>query len=270
VTGVAERATAEPSPLAVVILAAGRGSRLEASVGDLPKWLAPVGARSIADWQLEGLRRAAGRWSRLLVVTGYRTELFDAASLSTVLDRPGELLHNPEYASRNNWYTLRLALSHLAEDGWDGSVGVLNSDLLVPPRMLERFLEAASGERRSLLAVDREAPRTDEQMKVALDPESGLVVDIGKGRLSAPPAGEYVGLANIDARDVGHLARILDSFLADPARTNEWYEAAFREAMRTGVEFGVFPVDPGRWIEVDDPGDLDRARELALLFEEED
>jgi len=267
---VAERATAEPPPLAVVILAAGRGSRLEASVGDLPKWLAPVGPRSIADWQLEGLRSATGLWSRLLVVTGYRTELFEAGSLSTALGRPCELIHNPDWAGRNNWYTLRLALSHLADDAWDGSVCVLNSDLLVAPRILERFLEAASGERRSLLAVDREAPRTDEQMKVALDPDSEVVVDIGKGQLSAPPVGEYVGLATIDARDVGHVARILDSFLDDPARTNEWYEAAFREAIQTGVEFGVFPVDPGRWIEVDDAGDLERACELALLFEEED
>jgi choline kinase len=269
VTDVAERATAEPPPLAVVILAAGRGSRLEASVGELPKWLAPVGARSIADWQLEGLRRATRLWSRLLVVTGYRTERFDAASLPTALGRPCELLHNPEWEGRNNWYTLRLALSRLASDAWDGSVCVLNSDLLVAPRVLERFLEAASRERRSLLAVDREAPRTDEQMKIALDPAGGLVVDIGKGRLSAPPAGEYVGLAKIDARDVGRLARILDSFLEDSARANEWYEAAFLEAMRTGVAFGVFPVDPGRWIEVDDAGDLERARDLALLFEEE-
>lgn len=269
-TDVGDRSAPEPPPLAVVVLAAGRGRRLEASVGDLPKWFAPVGARSIADWQFEGLRRAAGLWSRLLVVTGHRNELFDAGSLSAALGRRCELLHNPEYASRNNWFTLRLALSHLCEDGWGESICVLNSDLLVAPRVLERFLEAASRERRSLLAVDRDAPRTDEQMKVALDPESGLVVDIGKGRLSAPPAGEYVGLAKIDTRDVHRLARILDSFLGDPARTDEWYEAAFREAMRTGVEFGGFPVDPGRWIEIDDGADLERARGLTPLFEEED
>lgn len=249
-------------PLAVVILAAGRGSRLGTSGGDLPKWFLPVGGRTIADWQLEGLRRSAGLWSRLLVVTGHRSELFDASALGC------ELVHNPEYAARNNWFSLRLALSHLAAGGWDGSVCVLNSDLLVGPRVLGRFLEAAARDGRSLLAVDPEAPRTDEQMKIAL--EDGRVVDIGKGALTAPPAGEYVGLAKIDARDVPALTRILDVFLEDPGRADEWYEAAFREAMRTGVEFGVVPVDPGQWIEVDDNEDLERARALAARLEDED
>lgn len=269
-SGQAEQPGTGAPPLAVVILAAGRGSRLEASVGDLPKWFAPVGKRTIADWQLEGLRRASGLWSRLLVVTGHRSELFDEEELSAAAGRRCELLHNPGYATRNNWLTLQLALSHLAADAWDGSVCVLNSDLLVAPRVVGRFLGASARGPRSLLAVDRHAPPTDEQMKVALDPASGLLADIGKGRLSAPAAGEYVGLAKIDARDAGRLARILDSFLDNPARTDEWYEGAFREAMRTGVELGVFPVDPGRWVEVDDAADLARARALAALFEEED
>ena len=251
-------------PLAVVILAAGRGRRLGPDGDDLPKWFLPVGRRTIADWQLDGLRRSAGLWSRLLVVTGHRADLFDGVALGA------ELVHNEEYASRNNWYSLRLALPRLSTDAWEGSVCVLNSDLLIGPRVLGHFLEAAARDGRSLLAVDTEAPRTDEQMKVALDEAGERVVDIGKGTLTAPPAGEYVGLAKIDARDVPALERILDSFLEDPARADEWYEAAFREAMQTGVEFGVVPVDPGRWIEIDDGDDLERARALAAELEEED
>jgi choline kinase len=251
-------------PLAVVILAAGRGRRLGPSAGDVPKWFLPAGGKTIAEWQLEGLRRARGDWQRLLVVTGHRGDLFDASSLGA------ELVPNPEYATRNNWYSLRLALDRLGRDGWEGSACVLNSDLLVGPRVLARFLEAAAREGRSLLAVDTTPPRSDEQMKVALDPGGARVVDIGKGELSAPPGGEYVGLAKLDARDVPALAAILDAFAADPARDDEWYEAAFREAMRAGVEFGVVPVDAGRWIEVDDEADLERAARIAAALEEED
>jgi len=39
--------------------------------------------------------------------------------------------------------------------------------------------------------------------------------------------------------------------------------------MHAGVEFGVFPVDSGRWIEIDDAADLERAAAIAALLEDE-
>ncbi len=241
---------------AVAILAAGRGSRL---AGDVPKWFLPVGGRTLAERQLDALRRAGA--GRVLVVTGFRRELFDADALGV------ELVHNPDWAALNNWRTLAVALERLAADGWDGPVCILNSDLLVGPRVVGRFLAAAAADPRSLLAVDPEAPRTDEQMKVAV--EDGRVVDIGKGELAAAPGGEYVGLAKLAAADVPALAEILAGFAADPARADEWYEGAFREALRAGVVLGVVPVDPGRWIEIDDGADVERAETVAALREEE-
>jgi len=241
---------------AVVILAAGRGSRL---AGDVPKWFVTVGGRTLAERQLDALRLAGAE--RVLVVSGFRPELFDPEALGV------ELVHNPDWATRNNWRSLALALERLAADGWDGAVTVLNSDLLVGPRVVGRFLAAAAGDARSLLAVDAEAPRTDEQMKVAV--QSGRVVDIGKGALDAAPGGEYVGLAKLAARDVPALRAILDAFGTDPAQADAWYEGAFREAMGAGVEFGVVAVDPERWIEIDDAADLARAEAIAALLEDE-
>ena len=240
---------------AVVILAAGRGSRL---AGDVPKWFVTVGGRTLAERQLDALSLAGA--ARVLVVTGFRPELFGEEALGA------ELVHNPDWETHNNWRSLAIALERLADDGWDGAVCVLNSDLLVGPRVVGRFFAAAAGDPRSLLAVDADAPRTDEQMKVAV--EAGRVVDIGKGELAAAPGGEYVGLAKLAARDVPALRAILDGFAADPERADEWYEGAFREAMRAGVEFGVVPVDSGRWIEIDDAADLARAEAIAALLEE--
>lgn len=61
---------------AAVILAAGRGERLKAVTGDLPKPLLPLHGRPLVEHVLESLRRAG--FGRFLMVVGYRHELFYA------------------------------------------------------------------------------------------------------------------------------------------------------------------------------------------------
>jgi len=61
---------------AAVILAAGRGTRLQEVTRDLPKPLLPLHGRPLVEHVLDGLR-AAG-FARFLMVVGYRHELFYA------------------------------------------------------------------------------------------------------------------------------------------------------------------------------------------------
>ncbi len=265
----------EPSPagaraLAVVVLAAGRGSRLPPEVRRVPKWLLTVAGSSVAERQLEGLRRAASAWSRLLVVTGYRSERFDASALSAAVGRPCELVHNRMFERVNNWLSLHLALTKLAGEGWAGGVCVVNADLLLPPRLLARFLETAARSEASLLAVDVRPVSSEEQMKVVLDETRRSALDIGKSRLAGASHGEFIGLSKVDSRDLPLLRCVLASFVDDPGRASEWYEGAFREAMREGLAFRVFPVETGRWVEIDDGSDLERAHELALSLGNEE
>jgi choline kinase len=55
-----------------IILAAGRGSRLDAHTGRQPKCLARLGGRSLLDWQVDALH-AAGV-DDITVVAGYRAQ----------------------------------------------------------------------------------------------------------------------------------------------------------------------------------------------------
>jgi hypothetical protein len=60
---------------------------------------------------------------------------------------------NPEFASRNNWWSVLLALRKLPDDD---PVAIINSELLVRPEQLETFLADRSNE--GLLATDLERP----------------------------------------------------------------------------------------------------------------
>ena len=60
--------------LHVVVLAAGRGSRLGPVGSDTPKWLLDVGGRALAEHHLEGFGRSPHPLASLRVVTGHAAD----------------------------------------------------------------------------------------------------------------------------------------------------------------------------------------------------
>src|SRR4051794_29788340 len=159
------------SPTHVVVLAAGRGSRLGALGADTPKWLLEVGEATIADRHLAAVdlaeREAAGSVASVSVVTGHAAEAIERFLAVRGRSNVG-LIHNPEFATLNNWYSVLLALEAL-EAGPDSSVAVLNSDLLAAADWISRFLlDSAATPLESLIAVDTERTLTDESMKVSV------------------------------------------------------------------------------------------------------
>src|SRR3712207_755471 len=121
----------------VVVLAAGRGSRLGPRGDATPKWLLRVGGRTIADRHPEGIAQA-GFAGSVSVVVGHAAE----AIARELAHRDAEvaLVRNPEYAELNNWWSVLRALRALPADE---PVVVLNGDLLLDPADLTRFLAAA-------------------------------------------------------------------------------------------------------------------------------
>src|SRR2546422_3293362 len=75
-----------------VILAAGRGARMEGLTADLPKPMLPAGGRPILERLLDRLVEAG--FSQALIVTGYRAETiedyFRGYRLPPQFLRPGE------------------------------------------------------------------------------------------------------------------------------------------------------------------------------------
>jgi choline kinase len=243
-------------PVHAVVLAAGRGSRLGALGGATPKWLLPVGGRTLADRQLEGIGRAGPHVASVRVVVGHVAQAIEAA----LAERPEEVevVANPEFAERNNWWSLLLALRGLPEGG---PVVVLNADLLAGPEQLAAFLEeAATGPADGLLAVDLERELTDESMKVALGAD-GALRRIGKVGVE-DPAGEYIGLLMARGPALRRLRRELEASVGRPEAADEWYEGAIQRTAAT-VRWRVWALPGGGWVEIDDDADLDAARALV-------
>jgi choline kinase len=241
----------------VVVLAAGRGSRLAELGETTPKWLLEVGGRTLADRQLAGIAQAGDAVASTTVVGGHAAGAIEAALGAR--DDDVRLLLNPEFAELNNWWSLLRALRELPDED---PVLVLNADLLAEPEHVSAFIRAAAaGGAEGLIAVDLERELTDESMKVARSAD-GTLERIGKVGVE-PAAGEYIGMFMARGAALRALRDVLESFVGRDAAANEWYEAAIGRSAATGSRWEIWPMPSSGWVEIDDDGDLDAAHALV-------
>jgi choline kinase len=238
-----------------LVLAAGPGRRLHPLTEALPKTLLPLGdGRTILDLALANL--SAAGLDDVVVVTGFAAERVEerAAELERRHGVRLELLFNERAEEWNNAYSL-----WLARESFAGGALLVNGDT-VHPGSVEQTLLAARGPD-VLLAVDREKELGEEAMKVLLT-KTGALRRISKEIEPASAAGEYIGVALIEPAAAEPLADALEAtWRRDPSL---YYEDGFQElADRGGEVYGV-PIGTVDWVEVDDHGDLARARELAF------
>jgi choline kinase len=245
----------------LVILAAGRGTRLREWGESRQKWLLDVGGATLADRQLDGARRAGV--ASIRVVTGHAAE-----GVEGFLKQRGEagveLLHNPEYDRLNNWFSVLLALRAVPDGDGDRFV-VFNSDLCARPDWFAAFLlDAAATPHESLVAVDTERALTDESMKVAAsDGDPRLLQRIAKRDVEGP-IGEYVGMFMARAGARRDLRVTLEGFVGSEADADHWYEGAIGVTAARRTPWVVWPTPDGDWVEIDDAADHDAARRLGI------
>jgi len=227
-----------------IILAAGRGSRLNGQVHNGPKALLHVGHTSLVQRQIRTLRNAGIR--DIVVVVGC-----EAGAVRQHCGSDITYVENTEFATTNSLYSLWMARALLFE----GCV-VLNCDVLFHPQLLADLLTARH-EAALMLAYRQPdaAPFGDEEMKVKV--RGGRVIDMSKSMDPAEADGENVGMLRFDATAVPVLVDKLEAIVAAGGR-REWAPRAFTAfaAERPLYALGTrgYP-----WTEIDFPEDYERA-----------
>ncbi|CAI9408222.1 Glucose-1-phosphate adenylyltransferase [Nocardioides sp. T2.26MG-1] len=241
-----------------MVLAAGAGRRLRPYTDVLPKALVPVdGDITILDIALRNL--AAVELTDVVVVVGYAAQAVEErrADLERRYGVTLELVHNDKAEIWNNAYSLWCARDHLT----DGAL-LVNGDTVHPVAVEETLLSNRGPE--ILLAVDTEKRLAEEEMKVRIGADGG-VVSITKLMDPATAYAEYIGATLIEGSAAQKLADALQAtFERDP---DLYYEDGYQHLADQGEFIGVAPLPSGTsWVEVDDHADLARAREIACHY----
>jgi dTDP-glucose pyrophosphorylase len=232
-----------------VILAAGRGTRMQGLTDEAPKPMLPIRGRPMIAHLIDHLRRAGLR--EILIVTGYRAEQIESYFAAGPGACPGILFRRQEVRDG----TARAAL--LARDFIGGDSFLLTyGDILVAPEAFQEMIAGMDGYE-AVVAV-----------KHVGDPYQGAAVYAEGGRVTRivekPPRGTSTTRFN-SAGFYGFRPSIFEHFAATPLSPRGEYEITdgIRLLLATGAPVGLYAI-PGWWRDVGRPDDLAEAeRELG-------
>jgi choline kinase len=170
-----------------------------------------------------------------------------------------DLVHNGRALEWNSAYSLWLAREYFGR-----GVLLVNGDTVHPVSVAKTLLAAkgsgAAAGARVIIAVDNVKPVAGAGMKVALDAR-GLLTRISGHIDPARAYGEYVGATLIGPSAAVPLADALETtWRRDPGLR---YEDGYQELADRGGDIAAVPIGDVDWVEVNDHGDLRRAREIA-------
>jgi len=224
-----------------VILAAGKGARLNGTIGDKPKCLLRIGGRTLVERQIDALDAAGIR--DIVVVVGCQAELVRRNCGHRV-----NYIENSRFAQTNSLYSLWLARPLLT----NGFV-VMNCDVLFHPQLLADLLTARH--ENALMVSFDDGPLGDEEMKVKM--RCGRVVEISKTLDASQADAENVGLVKFGASGARRLVELLDQRVA-AGGLRDWAPRAFGDFAAEHALYAIgtrgFP-----WTEIDFPEDYERA-----------
>lgn len=234
----------------LVILAAGRGSRLGEEHADRPKSLVSVGGVPYLKRQLDNFRHFA--FSQMIIVGG-----FGIAFLRDFLSENGfgdvTLLENADFL-KGNLYTLATARPHLTEDFF-----IFNADHFYSPETYRAIFAARSDD--ITVFCDKDRSLTDDDMKVRLVGQPERLVSMSK-TLPDFEAG-YVGVTHVPQSAYPTYWEAFDSTAAKlGAKAN--VENVLDGLAAAGGRVCVHDISGSWWTEIDTPEDLVKARQTIM------
>lgn len=239
-----------------LILAAGRGTRLEEMTDYIPKCLVEVHGQSLMERMLSQLN--SNGFENAIIVVGYQAEKIIQKFGYQYKNLRIEYVKNDFWETTNNVLSLYLAVSYLKED-----FILLESDLILETQALQSLRHT------NMMAVEAFQSFMDGTV-VALNEDKKVTTMYLKSSKQRPrQLDAYFKTVNMYSFSVKNfqenIVPILKEVL-DEGKTDVYYELAFERAIEQGlISFRAVDFSTFKWAEIDNQEDWKRA---SALFEE--
>ena len=242
-----------------IILAAGRGLRLQQTDAHCPKCLLRFDGTTLLERHLRLLDEAGV--DEVVLALGFEPERIEAE-----LERIGrradvEIVLNPRFdlGSVLTVHTTAAALTR------GGEVLLMDADVLYDRRIMRALVADDHANR---ILIDRGFEPGDEPVKVCA--KDGVVVEFRKrvaegleAGLDYDTIGESIGFMRFTETTARRFAAIVADYV-DRGRSDQPHEEAMRDLLLEGHDFDIGDVTGAPWIEIDFPADIVRATDTIL------
>lgn len=238
----------------VIVLAAGKGSRLKGAHDGLPKGLIPVGEMCSID-RIIRVATASTSINEVIVVGGYAAETMEAT-----LPEHVTFLTNPDYDTTNSLVSLAIALDTLSDPMSD--LVVFNADVVYEESLLWRWMHHPY---QTSILVDelRQYDSNEHQVRV----EGGRVREVSRQVPRTDSAGEDAQSFRVSGAD---FPKFMDRVreLLSAGKSGVYASSPLDVLCQTGVLRPVY-TNGQVWAEFDTPEDLTVTRETFIRVDQQ-
>ncbi len=250
-----------------IIIAAGKGSRLNPHTNDLPKCLLPLGDKTALDYIIENLKPHG--IDRISVVRGYEADKFTNTNLRYYM--------NEDYENNNILHSLMKA-----REEFDGDLIISYSDIWYNPTVVSELIKTPGD---FVVSVDTNWKKGYEgrtlhplsEAENAVHDDSGFIVEIGK-HLDESSPGEFLGVMRLTKRGAQIFREEFEKLESslDPlepfVQAKEWRKAYLTDFIQHLKNIGhpiKCSLHTEKWIEMDTPQDYMKAITMVRGYQGE-
>ncbi len=226
----------------VIILAAGKATRLLPLIKEVPQCLLNVGKMTILEKQIEYLKKSG--IEDIIVITGYLSDKVEKFCKNIKV----KTLFNPFYNVSGMALTLWVAKEELKE----GFV-FLYSDVLFDSNIINNLLNNKGN---ICLAIKKDGLREEAEKVIEKD---GIIENVSKTKIKGEN-GEFIGISKFS--DIGANKLIEELNKTAKANINSSFIAIIDKLIEKGETVTAFDIKNSKFIDIDFPEDLKKAEKM--------
>ncbi|EKD26154.1 MAG: nucleotidyl transferase [uncultured bacterium] len=229
-----------------VILAAGRGIRMNHRTTIIPKCLLDINGKTIIEKQLLHLKRHGIK--DIFLVLGHQYDKV-LMKLHEIKVRHVNILFNNDYAVTNNMFSLFKTKEWVKGN----SFVLLNGDAVVENKLFDMIVNSKS----SACPYDSEN-FNPEELKVLIKDKLAYKI---MPKITGPENsnGSTIGVFKFSAQASTLFFDDMEKTIVKQKKLNEWFEHSLTNIFPK-TKFKPLDIKGLKWIEIDDPNDLSLAR----------
>jgi len=225
-----------------IILAAGRGTRMNLTTKKIPKCLLHVGKKTILDRQIDILLKNG--INDILIVTGYKSDLIKKHFLNKNI----KIIYNKNYKKYDNLFSIWCAKNFIKNN-----FICIYGDLVFDDRLISSFLDDDN----DCLIVDESIDKYDNHSVII---KNSLIKNINFDFNNTSPSGQFIGISKFTNSSVDLFKKALDIFEQNGDLGGEFVRLI--QFLLKEIDLYPFFINDKVWINVNNKEKLEFAKNI--------